>query len=74
MIESLITLAIVLSLYLIPSIVAVKRRHCNTTPIILINVVLGWTLAGWFVALVWAFTSNTYPKVITSSSTGYNPQ
>jgi len=42
-------------IYFIPTIVALNKKHVNTTPIILVNVLLGWSLIGWVVALVWAF-------------------
>ncbi len=46
-------------LYFIPAMVAVERGHRNTVAICVLNVLLGWTLLGWVVALVWAFTSNS---------------
>ena len=45
-----------LGMYFIPTIVAVVRGHHNTPAIVVINVLLGWALAGWAVALAWAFT------------------
>jgi Superinfection immunity protein len=47
----------VLSVYFIPTIVAAARHHHNAIPIILVNVLLGWSCIGWIVALVWSFTS-----------------
>jgi len=43
-----------LALYSLPPIVAAKRRHPNTLPILILTIMLGWTLVGWAVALVWA--------------------
>lgn len=57
MIEFLIGLAII-AVYFMPSLLANHRKHKNQTPIILVNMVLGWTLIMWFVCLVWATTSN----------------
>lgn len=37
--------------YLLPSIVASARRHPNVERIALVNIFLGWTLAGWIWAL-----------------------
>ena len=45
--------------YLLPSIVAVKRDKHNALAIIWLNVLLGWTLVGWVVAMVWAVTKDT---------------
>ncbi len=49
---SLLTCSV--SFYLIPTIIAVKRKHIQKVPIILINILLGWSFIGWIVALVWA--------------------
>ncbi|WP_414540160.1 superinfection immunity protein [Stenotrophomonas forensis] len=47
-------------LYLLPSYEAWRRNHPNLMGVILVNVLLGWTLLGWVVALVWS--------VLTSAS------
>jgi Superinfection immunity protein len=44
------------ALYFAPTLVAQGRRHRRTEAIFAINLFLGWTLLGWVVALVWAFT------------------
>lgn len=44
--------------YFIPGIVASNRGHVNATAITALNLLLGWTLIGWILALVWALTSN----------------
>ena len=48
-----------LFVYFIPSFIAVKRGHLNRTPIILVNIFLGWSLVAWFFVLIWSFTSHT---------------
>lgn len=45
-------------LYFLPTVIAYKKGHKQTTPIFTINLVLGFTLIGWFVALIWALTEN----------------
>ena len=47
------------ALYLLPGIVAHKRRHPNETAILVLNLLLGWTLLGWVGALVWACTNQS---------------
>ena len=42
---------VVLVLYCLPSIVALLRGHHQTAPILVINLLLGWTLVGWAPAL-----------------------
>ena len=44
--------------YLIPYIIARSRKHYNATAIGALNLLLGWTLIGWIVALVWSLTAN----------------
>lgn len=44
--------------YLLPSLVAYIRQHQNAVPILVINLVFGWTLVGWVGSLAWAFSSD----------------
>jgi hypothetical protein len=50
----LIAFAVCLSLYFLPSIIGRNKR--NFAAIFLLNLLLGWTVIGWIVALVWALT------------------
>jgi hypothetical protein len=43
--------------YFLPSILARGRNHHNSGAVFVINLLLGWTLVGWAVALAWAFTT-----------------
>ena len=47
--------------YFLPAIAAVMRRHNNKSAIWILNLLLGWTVLGWIVALVWAHTNNRKP-------------
>ena len=47
-----------LALYLLPTIIVLARRKKNVLGPILVNVLLGWTVIGWIVALIWALTVN----------------
>ena len=46
----------ILGLYFLPVILADKNKHTDTTAIFVLNFFLGWTILGWFVALIWAYT------------------
>lgn len=48
-----------LAAYFVPTFVAVKREHRQRLAIIVLNLVGGWTVVGWIVALVWACTEST---------------
>jgi FtsH-binding integral membrane protein len=54
MIQGIVVLLICLVLYFIPAIVGRSKR--NRAAIFALNLLLGWTLIGWVVALVWALT------------------
>ena len=46
-----------LALYFLPVVVAAMRSHHNTGAIFILTLLLGWSVIGWAVALVWAFTA-----------------
>lgn len=48
--------------YFIPMTIALFRRHHQLGPIFLINLFLGWTFVGWFVAFVWSFSRVDEPE------------
>ena len=51
---SFLIILLLLFVYFVPSIVAIKRKHRNTVAIVLTNIAFGWTFLGWFVALIWS--------------------
>jgi hypothetical protein len=60
-IAAIVTCVLILALcvaayfaYFLPTIIASKRQHRNLASISLVNIFLGWTFIGWFVALLWA--------------------
>ncbi len=44
----------VAAVYLAPTIVAIVRGSRNSGPVLLVNVLLGWTVIGWIVSLTMA--------------------
>lgn len=52
-----------LCLYLIPTFVAAARKVPNAGSVFVINLLLGWTLIGWVVALAMAARSTPPPQV-----------
>jgi len=53
----LLAISVAVVLYLLPAFVAEWRGHKNTIAIFLLNLLLGWTVLGWVIALVWAATN-----------------
>lgn len=50
-------LILMIGIYFLPGIVAHIRAHHQENAIVLLNLLLGWTLLGWVIALVWAATA-----------------
>lgn len=44
-------------LYFWPTAVALNKKRANTGAVFMLNLLLGWTLIGWVIALVWAMTT-----------------
>jgi len=40
--------------YFLPTILAFARDKRDATAILVLNILLGWTVIGWVIALVWA--------------------
>ena len=51
-----IVLAVVIvpPLYFLPAVLAASKKHPRGLELFLVNLLLGWTLVGWFACLVWA--------------------
>ena len=48
-------LAILMPIYFAPSWVAWNKNHQQQDAIVILNIVAGWSVLGYIVALVWAF-------------------
>lgn len=55
-IESIILGTFTLGVYFLPSVLAWGKR--NETAIFMLNLLLGWSVIGWVIALVWALTKD----------------
>ena len=61
-----ILLLVVLIPYFIPTAIAVIRKKKNAAVIAVVNTLLGWTLIGWIVALVWAIVPDAPVTAISN--------
>lgn len=51
-------------LYLLPGITATYYSTSNNTAVLLINIFFGWSIIGWFVAMILAMKSLTGSQII----------
>lgn len=61
----LVVLLIILGIYFLPTIVGALRSVVNIGSVVAINLLLGWTLIGWAVAMAMAMRTNpphVYPQ------------
>jgi uncharacterized membrane protein YqaE (UPF0057 family) len=49
-----IILFLMIAFYFLPAIIAYNSKKRNAGAILALNILLGWTLIGWVVALIWA--------------------
>ena len=52
-----------IAIYFLPGIVASGAKHHQAAAIWILNLLLGWTILGWILALVWALTKPA-PQVV----------
>ena len=52
-------LLISLPVYFIPTIITIIRHVKQKLGIIILNVLAGWTLIGWVIALVWSIVAES---------------
>ena len=67
LIAGLMFLVVGIPLYFLPTFVARKKRQF--IPILVLNLLLGWTLIGWVGALVWALSSESQPMQVVVQQT-----
>lgn len=54
LIIGVVALPMIGCVYFVPSIVAAARKHAQLGPVILVNVLVGWSGIGWVGTLIWA--------------------
>lgn len=62
LVAGFVLIALAAGAYLLPTIIAGCRRHPSAGAIALLDILLGWTVLFWIIALVWAFSA-TYRDV-----------
>lgn len=64
----IIGLIVVMAMYFLPTIIASSRKVTNIGSVFVINLLLGWSVIGWIVALAMAVKTKTPQVVVVTSS------
>lgn len=54
---TVIVFTFMMLVYMIPGLIAYHRGHHNALAIAMTNLVFGWSLIGWGIALIWSLTN-----------------
>jgi hypothetical protein len=67
----IVMIVMLLAMYMIPTIIALLRKHRQAGAIAGLNILLGWTVLGWIGAFVWSLINSQPPQtVIIHNNTG----
>jgi len=58
----MLTLLVLTALYFLPAIVAHNKR--DFAGIFVVNLLFGWTIIGWVIAMIWACSAEVKPHVM----------
>jgi hypothetical protein len=53
----IIGLAVIACVYFLPTVIAYRRGHPQLAAIAVLNILAGWTIIAWAIALVWSVTN-----------------
>lgn len=65
---SLLFSKLFISLYFLPYLTANKKNHLQTRAIYILNIVAGWTILAWILALIWANTESKAQTALQSNA------
>ena len=65
MLGGTLIILVLMFLYLVPTFIAAARHTQNRIMIFNVNLLIGWTLIGWIVALVWSLSRDA--AIVTPS-------
>src|ERR1700730_14538533 len=64
---------LVIFIYFLPTVAAINSRHSNFQSIFIVNLLFGWTIAGWIVAMFWAIRRPPEGEGATFKMTAFGP-
>jgi hypothetical protein len=67
MVIGLLFIVIVIAMYVLPTVVAMLRKHRQLPAIALVNILFGWSVIGWVAAMIWSLTTPQPQTVIVQT-------
>lgn len=64
----LLFLLLFITVYFIPSFIAIGRKHVHVLQITILNTFLGWSFLGWVAALIWSTMCDSDEKAQVKAS------
>ena len=58
LIRTTVSIFLMITIYFLPTGIALIKGRMNTGAVFALNLLLGWTGIGWIVALIWACTKD----------------
>jgi hypothetical protein len=58
LVAGLVALLFILFLYFLPTLIAFSRQHRSKLAVLATNLLFGWTVIGWCIALIWSLTGD----------------
>jgi len=67
-VAGILAFILVAMLYFLPTILGWNKR--NVVAIFILNLLLGWSVIGWIVALIWALAKDSTTTVVVNNNNG----
>jgi hypothetical protein len=61
-------------MYWLPTIIAIARQAHSALGVFILNFLLGWTILGWIIALVWSLAAENRAVIVHVDRTDYGPR
>ena len=61
-------------MYWLPTIIAIARQAHSALGVFILNLLLGWTILGWIIALVWSLAAENRAVIVHVDRTDYGPR
>lgn len=59
---------LIVAIYFLPTLVAFAHKKCpNKVGVLLLNLLLGWSVIGWIIALVMACSNGSSTKIVVNN-------